>query len=57
LLTRFRDYVVTGVWSVGEHGVTDPIERFQQADEREASWGNASHPGYMFELGPGGGLW
>lgn len=57
ILTRFHEYVVTGVWSVGEQGVTDPIERFQQADASEASWGNASHPGYMFELGPDGGLW
>jgi hypothetical protein len=57
LLTRFHDYVVTGVWSVGEHGVTDPIERFQQADASEASWGNASHSGYVFKLGTGGGLW
>jgi hypothetical protein len=57
MLSRFHDYVVTGVWSVGEHGVTNPIERFQQADASEASWGNASHPGYMFKLGPGGGLW
>jgi hypothetical protein len=57
LLARFHDYVVTGVWSVGEQGITDPIERFQQADSSEASWGNASHPGYVFKLGPGGGLW
>jgi hypothetical protein len=57
ILNRFREYVVTGVWTVGEHGVTDPIERFQQVDASEASWGNASHPGYVFELGPGGGTW
>lgn len=57
ILTRFHDYVVAGVWSVGEYGVTDPIESFQQADASEASWGNASHPGYVIELGPGGGLW
>jgi hypothetical protein len=57
ILTLFHDYVVTGVWSVGERGVTDPIERFQQADASEAPWGNASHPGYVFKLGPGGGLW
>jgi hypothetical protein len=57
LLTRFHEYVVTGVWSVGEDGVTNPIESFQQADASEASWGNASHPGYVFKLGPGGGMW
>lgn len=44
-LTRFHEYVVTAVWSVGEHGVMDPIEHFQQADASEASWKNASHPG------------
>jgi hypothetical protein len=57
ILTRFHDYVVTGVWSVGEYGVTNPIECFQQADASEASRGNASHPGYISKLGPGGGLW
>jgi hypothetical protein len=57
LLTRFHDYVVTGVWSVGEQGVTDSIECFREADTSEASWGNASHPGYVFKLGPGGGIW
>lgn len=57
ILTRFHDYVVTSVWSVGEDGVTDPIELFQHADASEAPWGNSSHPGYVFKLGPGGGLW
>ena len=57
ILTRFRDYVVTSVWSVGEHGVTNSMECSQQADASEASWGNASHPGYTFKLGPGSGLW
>jgi hypothetical protein len=57
ILQRFHAYVCTGVWSVGEDGITDPIERFQQADTDKASWGNASHPGYICRLGPGDGLW
>jgi hypothetical protein len=39
ILSRFHDYVVTSVWSVGERGVTNSIECFQQADASEASWG------------------
>jgi hypothetical protein len=57
VLQRFHAYVCTGVWSVGEDGITDPIERFQQADTDEASWHNTSHPGYTCKLGPGDGLW